>query len=174
MPFQVTLFGVLVGTSRQPSWVLLVTLRIFRSLSSSSVRWVVRACSHQSRVSLRSSLDSVRLCDFATSTSHCVSRWAIFSAGESHAVFCCVSVAILQTNQTGWSKERSRLAVQPIGIIFFIRNLGGNGAPGRPLVPAEGPKLPPVSNDINSLAAAHSCCLGPFWWPLWWPQTLAS
>ena len=46
-----------------------------------------------------------------------------------------------------------------------------SGAPGRPLVPAEGPKLPPVSNDINSLAAAHSCCLGPFWWPLWWPQT---
>ena len=43
------------------------------------------------------------------------------------------------------------------------------GAPGRPLVPTEGPKLTPISNDINSLTAVPRCCLGRFWWPVWWP-----
>ena len=37
------------------------------------------------------------------------------------------------------------------------------------MVPTEGPKQTPVSNDINSLATEHLCCLGHFWWPLWWP-----
>ena len=43
------------------------------------------------------------------------------------------------------------------------------GAPGRPLVSTEGPKLTPVSNDINSLTVADTYCLGRFWWPVWWP-----
>ena len=38
------------------------------------------------------------------------------------------------------------------------------------MVPREGPKQTPVSNDINSLAAVALCCLGHFWWPLWWTQ----
>ena len=63
--------------------------------------------------------------DYATSTSHCVSRWAIFSSSESHAVFCCDTVAIIQTSQTGWPKERSRLAVQPIGIVIFYQKFTG-------------------------------------------------
>ena len=37
------------------------------------------------------------------------------------------------------------------------------------MVPTEGPKLTPVSNDINSLTVADTCCLGHFWWPVWWP-----
>ena len=37
------------------------------------------------------------------------------------------------------------------------------------MVPTEGPKLTPVSNDINSLPVAGTCCLGRFWWPVWWP-----
>ena len=37
------------------------------------------------------------------------------------------------------------------------------------MVPTEGPKQTPVFNDINSLATGHLCCLGHFWWPLWWP-----
>ena len=131
MPFQVTLFGVLVATSRQPSWVSVFTLRISRSFPRNSALCVVGACCHQSRVLLWSSLDSVRLCDFATSTSRCVSRWAIFSSGESHAVFCCDSAATLQISQIERSKERSRLAVQPIDTVVFIRNLLENGAPGR-------------------------------------------
>ena len=32
-------------------------------------------------------------------------------------------------------------------------------------MPTEGPKLTPVSNDINSLTAAGIGCLGRFWWP---------
>ena len=37
------------------------------------------------------------------------------------------------------------------------------------MVPSEGPKLTPVSNDINSLTVADTRCLGRFWWPVWWP-----
>ena len=37
------------------------------------------------------------------------------------------------------------------------------------MVPSEGPKLTPISNDINSLTLAGIVCLGRFWWPLWWP-----
>jgi hypothetical protein len=37
------------------------------------------------------------------------------------------------------------------------------------MVPTEGPKLTPVSNDINSLTVADTRCLGRFWWPVWWP-----
>ena len=38
------------------------------------------------------------------------------------------------------------------------------------MVPTEGPKQTPVSNDNNSLASVVLCCLGHIWWPLWWPR----
>ena len=53
--------------------------------------------------------------------------------------------------------------------VGYLRVSEVSGAQGEPLVPSEGPKLTPVSNDINSLTAAGIGCLGRFWWPLWWP-----
>lgn len=56
--------------------------------------------------------------------------------------------------------------------VGYLRVSEVSGAQGEPLVPSEGPKLTPVSNDINSLTAAGIGCLGRFWWPLWWsPMT---
>ena len=60
--------------------------------------------------------------------------------------------------------------VQPIGIIDLFKKLDENGAPGMAMVPTAGPKQTPVSNDNNSLAGVALCCLGHFWWPLWWTQ----
>jgi hypothetical protein len=62
----VTLFDVLGGTSRQPSWVSVVVLigELLGPAPTSPERPYEKAWT---------------AFDFATSTSHCVSRWAIFS-----------------------------------------------------------------------------------------------